>query len=399
MTSGEQQTEPGVPTSASLLHGLRRRADEAQLTQAIAAVARADRRFAAQFVALLLGVAADGSRGENARAFAAHGLPDELDCRAEESLGEEGRVDLRFDADGWTLFVENKLYSGYGHDQVGRYVRALGRLRSERSALLAVTRTVPTYGEVGLDKNSSWLGSVRWAHLLPQLRELDIADLLLRDQWRLFVDILDQQGDLGMTRADSELICAWARYRDGRRHLMDLLDQVWPGALEVVRQALFEQYGKKAPSAELVDIERRGKQRQVIVQRDQTRVFLGFCIPAVVRDAALQVQFSGYHGVPHFTVQAKPWNADGRLAADDRQLAAADETLRVEGFKTNRTHDYWARVHEPDEYLDAEDVPKRLIEIIEEDVPVIVRSGILDHDVELGLKRARGGPASRRLLR
>ena len=55
-------------------------------------------------------------------------------------------------------------------------------------------------------------GSVRWARLLPGLRELPVADEQLGEQWRLLLDILDRQGDLGMTRANSELIWAWARY-------------------------------------------------------------------------------------------------------------------------------------------------------------------------------------------
>jgi hypothetical protein len=387
-----------APTSAhALLWGLRRQADEAQLTQAVAAVAQVDRQFGARFVELVLDAAENRALAANVRTFRAEGLPGELDCRAEESLGEEGRVDLRFDAPNLTLFVENKLYSGYGHDQVQRYLRAVRRLpRGTNSALVAVTRAVPTYGEPRLDEDQRWLGSVRWAHLVSGLQELPIADTQLAVQWRLLVDVLDKQGDLGMTRADTQLIRAWARYLDGRRHLSDLLDQVWPHALEIVRAALATRYGRAADATALADIERRGKQRKIVIQRDQTRVFLGFCIPAIVKDAALQVQFSGLFGVPHFTVQARPWEADWRLDNGDGQLAAADDELRSQGFKTNRTYDYWARVHEPDEYLDAPDVPARLLELIAADVPPIVGSGILDHDVELGLTKGRRGPPRHR---
>jgi hypothetical protein len=110
------------------------------------------------------------------------------------------------------------------------------------------------------------------------------------------------------------------------------------------------------------------------------------------------VQFSGFFGVPHFTVQAKPWQAQWRLENGERNLAAADDELRSHGFKTNRTYDYWARVHEPDEYLDAPDVPARLVELITADVPLVVHSGILDHDVELALSKSRGGPPRHRRL-
>lgn len=395
--AGEEFQPPGPASPAhALMWGLRRRADEAQLTQAIAAIARVDRRFGARFVALVLDAAADGTLADNVRAFRAGGLPDELDCRAEESLGEEGRVDLRFDGGDLTLFMENKLYSGYGHEQVQRYLRSVRRLpRGTRSALVAVTRAVPTYGEPKLDEDERWLGSVRWAHLLSGMRSLPIADTQLASQWQLLLDVLDKQGDLGMTRADADLIRAWARYQDGRSHLSDLLDQIWPRALDIVHAEMTAKYGRKGSPEELADVERRGKQGKVI-QRDQNRVFLGFCIPASVKYSPVKAQFSGVYGVPHFTVQVEPLDAQTRLDAADRQLAAADNELGELGFKSNRR--YWARVHEPDEYLDADDVPKRLLELLATDVRLIVTSGILDHDLQHGLTNADERPRRRRRL-
>jgi hypothetical protein len=220
----------------------------------------------------------------NVRSFRAGGIPAELECRAEQSLGEDGRIDLRFDGPELTLLVENKLYSGYGHEQVRRYLRAVRRLPSgTRSALIAVTRAVPTCGEPALDEDDRWLGSVRWAQLLPQLHKLPIADRQLAAQWRLFFDVLDEQGDLGMTRADAELIRAWARYLEGRNHLEDLLDQIW--------------------------------------------------------------------------------EAERRVKTGDDALAAADRELTSHGFSAGRRHDRWVRTHEPEEYLEADDVPTRLIEL------------------------------------
>jgi hypothetical protein len=225
--------------------------------------------------------------------------------------------------------------------------------------------------------------------LLPQLHKLPIADRQLAAQWRLFLDVLDEQGDLGMTRADAELIRAWARYLEGRNHLEDLLDQIWPRALDIVRAELALQYPQRAPAEQLADIERRGKHRKVVIQRDQTRVFIGFCIPALTKDSALQVQFLGVSGVPRFAVQTKPWEAERRVKTGDDALAAADRELTSHGFSAGRRHDRWVRTHEPEEYLEADDVPTRLIELIATDVPLIVRSGILGHNVELRRKRKR----------
>lgn len=384
-----------VLTAQALLAGLRRPRDEAQLTQAIAGVARADPGFADAFVNLLLDTAERYGHGEKVRRLRAEPIP-RLTCRAEQNLRdiEEislGRVDLRFDGDAFTLFVENKLYSGYGAHQIQRYLRALARLPPERrSALLAVTRSVPTYGEPTLNADDRWLGSVRWIRLQEQLRALPIADARLQEQWRLFVDLLDQQGDLGMTHADSELIRAWGKYLEGRKHLVDVLDQVWSRSLEKLEGELRQRYSKQAKGEALVAIHARGKRRQV-VQRDQTRVFLSFRIPARVKDSSLYIQFSNYFGVPHFTIEARPWDAERLLDERDRRFLSSTETLESAGYQTDgRT--YWAKVHEPQDYLEAEDLPSRLLELIDQDIEKLVGSGILDNDVDSTINRKVGGP-------
>jgi hypothetical protein len=295
----------------ALLWGLRRPRDETQLTQASAEVARVDKRFAGAFVALLLNAAANGSQSANVQPLLDGGVPPELGCRAEQHLRDTGdvslgRVDLRFDGDDFTLFVENKLYSGYGNDQVKRYLAALERLPEERrSGLVAVTRNVPTYGEPKLEGQAGWLGSVRWAHIRACLRELPVHDDQLAAQWKLFVDVLEQQGDLGMTGAQPDLIRAWAQYLKGREHLADILDQVQERALDVVERELERKYGRRAKGEPLVAPYTRGK-KHLVVQRDQVSVYLGFRIPAKVKDSALEIQFNGYFGVPPSPCKRSP---------------------------------------------------------------------------------------------
>src|SRR4051794_40272335 len=86
--------EGAAHASQALLWGLRRQRDEAQLTQAIAEVARADRQFAGAFVSLLLDAAADGRHSENVRNLVAAGVPPEFGCRAEQHLRDTGDVSL-----------------------------------------------------------------------------------------------------------------------------------------------------------------------------------------------------------------------------------------------------------------------------------------------------------------
>jgi len=68
--------------------------------------------------------------------------------------------------------------------------------------------------------DAEWLGSVRWARLLGRLYELDIEDPDVKQQWRCLLDVLDDQGDLGMTNIDPGAVRGWARYQEGREALI-----------------------------------------------------------------------------------------------------------------------------------------------------------------------------------
>ena len=111
--------KPSGSARHALMRGLRLRGNETQLTQAVAALAQSDPRFAREFVRLLLKVAqTDGRHAANVKLMG--DPPAGLSCQAEHSVYDEydyglGRVDLRFDGgDEFTLFVENKLDSGFG---------------------------------------------------------------------------------------------------------------------------------------------------------------------------------------------------------------------------------------------------------------------------------------------
>ena len=131
--SGHSGVRHESSPSAALLRGLRRPGDEPQLTQAIAAVAGADYPFAAGFLRLVLretGVTVD--------------VPADVTVSAEEVV-PDGRVDLRFRAQGLDVIVELKIHAGYGPKWLDRYLAALTDV--EHAFVVAVTRDDPTYGE------------------------------------------------------------------------------------------------------------------------------------------------------------------------------------------------------------------------------------------------------------
>ena len=170
--SSAERDPPGA-----LLRALRRTGDEAQLTRVLASICAADPQFARAFAGLLL-EHIGRTNGSPAIRRLRRALPTTIDCQAEAQLwaGREsrGRVDLRFTGPGFTLLVENKLRSGYGRSQLSRYSEALAMLPSPNAegtatGLLAITRDVPSYGEASVAEDPRWLGSLRWAALLPAL--------------------------------------------------------------------------------------------------------------------------------------------------------------------------------------------------------------------------------------
>ena len=265
------------------------------MTRTIGELCRTDRRFAGDFVRELTAVAAKDPRVRSQEMKLGE-VPHELECLAEHSVFYAsaeglGRVDLPFDGGtDFTLFVENKLHSGYGRDQLKRYRTALESLPKDRQrrGLVAIARNVPGYGDLpgGADH---WLGSVRWTHLLPALRRLQPVSPAVTEQWLLLLEVLEAQGDLGMTAVDTGLVEAWSQYLRARGHLADILDGVWEYGLGVLRRELKVVY--KRSEEGLADVWRKANRERVLLQREQRSVWVGYSVPADVAQPAVKVQF------------------------------------------------------------------------------------------------------------
>lgn len=258
----------------AVVAALRVPTNEAQLTRVVGALGHTDPAFASAFVSAVLALASRNA--QYAEAVAALGVvPDELECHAEHTVYDRddwtlGRVDLRFDGEDFTLLIENKLHSGFGPEQLERYREALQLLPADRrAALVAVTRDVPSIGEL-TPGTQNWLGAVRWSKLLPALRQLPITDPDAARDWHLLLDILDVQGDLGVTRVDKNLISAWARYRDGREQLVALLDDIRQRSLDIARQELHAKYKRFARQENLCGAYTRGKSQSAVRREQET---------------------------------------------------------------------------------------------------------------------------------
>jgi hypothetical protein len=216
-----------------------------------------------------------------------------------------GRVDLRFDAEDFTLFVENKLHSHFGKDQLMRYETALALLPAGRAGLVAITRNVPSHNELNV-RGTGWLGAVRWAQMVDGLRRLPIADARFAEQWPLLIDVLEAEGDLGVTSIDTDLVRAWAHYLDGRQVLADLLDSVREASLDIIASELLSRYPDHGPASDVCAPITHGKKGAVSVKREQQLIWSGYAIPATDDGGAIALQFWADNGEPCFGVAVTP---------------------------------------------------------------------------------------------
>lgn len=380
-------------SSTALLRVLRRTRDETQLTQLLAAIA-SDDDVAAELARMFVAAAPNEAQRE-----ALGEVPSVLHCRQEASLKSAtgdglGRVDLRFDDDvgEFTLLVELKLHSAYGTDQVERYREALrGLPRDRRAALLSVTRNIPGVGEPPAD-TEKWLGSLRWTDIYSPLRELNIKNKDLAQQWRLLLGLIYEQGDFGVTELDRAEVEGWSAYARTREKLERLIEDLAPKALEELQGLLAHRdvWREMAPEG-IATLQTRGQVRKVAFPT-KTTVQTRFSIPAAEGHERLRIQFLGGYDTPAFSVEARRSGAAELLSgqanllpsqAGAEKFANALRSLREDGFKTDE-RSYVARTHGANEWLYGSDagttVGERLLELISRDLYLLAHSGILDPD-------------------
>lgn len=390
----------------AMVHGMRLRRDEAQLTQVVAAIARSDFGFARAFAEALLAQAQLDGKGNQAAFDALGDLPAEVRCAAEITMYDEmggslGRVDLLFEdaaREPFTLVVENKLHSGFGPAQLERYQSAL-RLVRGGGGLVALTRDVPTAGglEAGADE---WLGSVRWARLLPLLRRLPIVDAGVAAQWLLLLDVLDQQGDLGMTSVDAEALRGWARHHAGRQQLQWLLEQVFDATLEHTRSELRRIHRPSKKAGEIANLWFKGSRRATLIQQTLGGAQFGISVPGTYTEQSLAIGvWMTDPGDLEFGVTVIPRDAADFLERDDLKLKQQVTRLAACGFEQYRSMGEWYRGHPGEGLLAAEDGPRHLLDAVKSDISSIIESGILGYDVKtpppVRLRRKKGEPWGR----
>jgi hypothetical protein len=330
------------------------------LTQAVASVLAAEPKMAADFVQLVFAAAPNPVDMTD--------LPTRLECRAEQVVAE-GRADLSFvdEARHWHVLVEIKIYAGYGEDQVGRYIRSLND--APRAALVAITRDVPTKDD-SAHRDNVWAGSVQWSRLLPGLRALLPEDPDLRRQWPLFLDVLEEEGSMGFTRADAELFRAWAQFPRAQPHLVDFVDSLRRALLEVINHELAARAaGDSSLPADAQEV-RSGRAGRVVTPR-HGKIAVGYQIPAALQGERLRVGLWGWYD-PRVLVEI-PWPSDHQGIVHRADVIAM---LREAGFESWRDKQLTRYLPLTDDLLTCANLTDRVIEFVAESVRVLASSGV-----------------------
>jgi hypothetical protein len=358
-----------------ILRVFRRKGDEGQVTQLIAAFASGNPEFAGSLAKVIVAAAPYKDRLGS--------VPDRLTCTPENHLfGADGTdlgyVDLRFEDEAaeFSLLVELKLHSGYGWRQLERYRDALQDLPEGRSALLAVTSHFPRYGEDEILNDPRWLGSVRWSNVYDELVKVQHADEAAGDLWRALLALMREQGDFGLMDVEPADIRGWSRWKSGHNTLIALMEAIQEPALEIVRRQLAEAKGVE-PSEELA---KYLTYKDRLVYPWEASIHLEMAVPAANKGERIRIQVAGGRAVPVFTAEAR--HEDARLLMRTQPaLIEATRVLREEGFDDpgHSYGSYWSRPHPPEEWLDkGTGIHDAMLTIVESDVGAIVKSGILD---------------------
>ena len=381
---GPTGAELELAGDAPLMRGLRRTGDEAQLTQVIGRLAATSERFASGYANVLLIAAA---RRFPERVGLLGRVPPDLQCAAEYTLSrQEGRVDLRLHAPGFTLLVEHKLHSDFGYRQLDRYRAAIDRLPRGSHALVAVTRNVPTPSALELTDSSRWLGVVRWRALLDGLRRLRHDDDRATNQWRTLLQIIDEQGDFGVGQLDQRDLETWGRFSAARARFVDILDEARVSAEDTLRRQLRDQrYTTSDHLLSLVTHKRTGKTAIKVAQQE---AWVGWALPAG-GDVVVSFGFAANSraSTTDFNVVVWPRDLTVRYEQDDATQRAVRE-LEKHGFNYSAGGSL-RRVHRPAEWAAADDVVATLVDVFAADVTAVIASGILKPQYEQARKRRR----------
>ena len=377
----------GVSSGAEhVVRALRNRRDEAQLTRVVAAFASQDPVLAGGLAKIM--VSAAGRESSDARSLLSV-IPRELECTHEVALADikgrpRGFVDLMFrDGTDFVLLVENKLGSEYRYDQIPDYLAGLEARPGKHKGLLSVTRKRPLHEEK-VPPDPKWLGSIRWARIAEELRDLKPGDDTLTLLWSVLLEVLSQDGDLGVVDLKPELLDAWVKFDEAHEALQLLMQDLADHALGVTRQKLGARLGRD-PGPDLAEVMPHPG-RYSPVWPHHTRVHLRIAIPGDSDYERLRIQFINFDDVT-FTVEARHELGRELPAAAQAKLRNIGGILEQEKHFAfdSRKLEYLSHLHSQDKWAKStgDESLAVLRDFIERDMSTLVDAGVFDPEFDL----------------
>lgn len=186
-------------------------------------------------------------------------------------------------------------------------------------------------------------------------------------QWPLLLDVLEDEGSMGVTRVKPELLRAWAQAVPARNHAVAFMQSMRPSLLAAFQEALAPVFPDLEPEARAsaADTPTAGRRPQV--------------------DVNLRVPHDG-----EFRVAAQLWAWEDfrfvvsvRYPADDRSQPAREAlaTLDAARFENYKNRGLWRSLPLDDELLASPVLTDRLLEWARESFDLIASSGVLSLDV------------------
>lgn len=378
-----------APDATTLIRALRRRGDEVQLTRAIGELAQADQLFASGFLRLLLDSAPYAHKVRDRPQ-----TDEDVDCEIERQLIDAagsrwGRIELTFRAGGLCLCVEVKLHSDYRPDQLRDYLHGIDPGRGEY--LLALTRNISRYREPDPGE-PGWLGSVRWPQVVEGLRNLATPGPL-REQWNALVQVLEEDGDVGLTTLEQQLVTAYETYDDVLDRLWNFLEHLGPSALHGTRAALSERHEAEKRLASFASPRRRSKKTKMRrsdrdedfppVITDGGELCLALNIPANGSERLWVGFYVNDDGRSQFYIAAG-WSEDAAPGPSwTRNWRGAVVRLReLIGSTDLFVDENYCQIDYPlIDFTGKADVPLALAETVDQIVPTLVNAGLFSGDL------------------
>jgi hypothetical protein len=365
--------EPMTDPRLDVMHAMRQKGNETQLTRAITALGKHDPELAAQLARAIVATAA--ACGNQSSATMLERVPGSLEIINEASLGpvqvgrrpaSGGRLDWQMTDDTFCLVVEVKIGAALAIRQLERYLNSFSGSTVD-GGLVLLTRTTEDV-PVKVERHDRWLGQIRWDQLIPAMTNVTSADPVIAGEWKRMLSVMRSPGDLAEEPVGWQL----GRHKVGARNRL-VVSAICDLAGSTVAVELALRASK--PTSDGLCRHKPGARIRSVVTTGDTAC-MGLYVPAATkRGPVIEIELTGTRKPLKLTTYINPGLPPvvGRKTRYDETLNA----LRRSGF-TEQTNGWYA-VHDQVAPTPSAATPQAALwAVLQSRLQAIVASGTLD---------------------